>query len=90
MIVGGGTCMVVGGMWGVCVWLPGGACMVSQGCVWLSGGVWLWWACMVVGGMCGCRGSITLLWGGGTHNVVVGGQCNLVAWGHAWHMTRYS
>ena len=32
-------------------------CMVMRGHVWLHGEhVWLWGACMVVGGMHGCRG----------------------------------
>ena len=44
--------MVAGGMHGC-----QGVCIVAGGCAWLQGGhVWLWWACMAVGGVHGCGG----------------------------------
>ena len=47
----------VHGCWGVCV-VAGVACMVAGEHAWLLGGhAWLQGACMVVGGMHGCRGA---------------------------------
>ena len=42
------------------VWLPGGACVAAGGHA--SGGMHGWGACMVTGGMHGCRGHVWL-WG---------------------------
>ena len=64
-VVAGGACVVArGGMhgcrgvcgcWGECIAMGGvwlGACLVARGCAWLRG------ACVVAGGMHGCRGGV--------------------------------
>ena len=62
---GWGACMVGG----ACMRGCRGACMVVGGvqraCIVAEWGAWLWGACVVVGGVCGCRGCAWLL--GGMH-----------------------
>ena len=62
---------------GACV-LPGGACVLPGG-VWLQGGMcgwgcaWLWGACMVAGGVSGCREACMVVGGGAC--MVARGAC---------------
>ena len=64
-------------------------CAVTGGCAWLPGGG----ACMVVGGMCGCRGACMVARGhvwllGGMHGCqgvcMVAGRVCVVAGEHVW------
>ena len=62
----GGHAWLQGGvwLWGSCVVVGEGVCMVAKGHAWLPDGcAWLWGACVVAGGMCGCGGHAWLLGG---------------------------